>query len=67
MNKFNHLWKHPEQMDNEVLLINVKPHEDWESKLPEWIQSVRRGQVAYTTYGKEIVPEMQPLFAILKK
>lgn len=59
-------WKHPEQKDNEVLLINVKDEEDWESKLPGFIKSVRRGNVAYTTGGKEIVSNMKPLFGILK-
>lgn len=60
------IWRHPEQKPNEVLLINVKDNEDWESRLPNWIESVRRGHVAYTTGGKEIVPEMKPLFGILK-
>ena len=62
----NNIWRHPEQKPNEVLLINVKDNEDWENHLPPWIISVRRGEVAYSTGGKDIVPDMKPLFGILK-
>ena len=57
---------HPELKDGEVLLLNVYEHEDWESNIPEWIESVRRGNVAYKTNSTEIVPNMKPLFAKLK-
>jgi hypothetical protein len=60
------MWIHPEQLPGEVLLINVKDNENWETNIPKFIQSVRRGNVAYTTGGKDIVPDMKPLFGILK-
>ena len=56
---------HPELLKNEVFIINVKDNEDWESKLPDFIESTRRGNVAYTLTG-EVVPDMKPLFAVLK-
>ena len=59
-------WKHPELKENEIFLINVRDKEDWESKLSKDYKSVRRGKVAYATGGKEIVPNMKPLFAVLK-
>lgn len=59
-------WQHPELKENEVLLINVKDDEDWEKNLPDWLVSVRRGEVAYTTGGKEVVKDMKPLFGLLK-
>lgn len=58
--------RHPEQQPNEVLLINVKDNENWEDNLPNWIKSVRRGEIAYTTGFKKVVPDMKPLFGILK-
>ena len=61
------VWVHPEQKENEILLINAKENEDWENKLLRWVASIRRGNVAYTTGGKEIVPDMKPLFVILEK
>jgi len=57
-------WVHPELKDGEVLLLNVKDSEDW--GCPPFCHSVRRGEVAYTTGGKEIVKEMKPLFGLLK-
>jgi hypothetical protein len=59
-------WKHPELKENEIFLLNVRDKEDWESKLSKDYKSVRRGNVAYTTGGKKIVPDMKPLFAVLK-
>lgn len=32
----------------------------------ELLNAIRRGEVAYTTGGKEVVPDMRPLFAVLK-
>ena len=59
-------WTHPELKEGETLLINVRNSEDWENNLPSFIKSVRRGYVAYTTGGKEVVPNMKPLFGVLK-
>jgi|ERR1035437_265880 hypothetical protein len=56
---------HPELLKNEVFIINVKDNEDFETKLPDFIESTRRGNIAYTSTG-EVVPDMKPLFAILK-
>ena len=60
-------WVHPELKRGEVLLINVRHSEDWENNLPDFIVSVRRGNVAYTTGGKVVVPNMKPLFGVLKQ
>lgn len=56
---------HPEQQADEILLINAAPNEEWDKNLPKWIKSIRYGKVAYTTGGKEIVPNFRPVFAIL--
>jgi len=56
---------HPELLKNEVFIINLKDNEDFETNLPDFIESTRRGNVAYTLTG-EVVPNMKPLFAILK-
>lgn len=58
-------FKHPEIKEGEVLLINVLKDEVWDA--PPFCVSVRRGNVAYTTNGKRIVQNMQPLFGLLKK
>ena len=60
-------WKHPELKKNEFLIINVKDNENWFLKLPDSIKLIRKGNVAYTTGGKEIVPDMKPLFGIRKR
>ena len=65
--KFVNENKHPEQRENEIFLINVRDDENWENKIPNWIESVRRGKIAYTTGQKDIVPNMKPLFGVLKK
>ena len=56
---------HPEILRNEVFIINVKDNEDFETNLPNFIESTRRGNIAYTSTG-EVVPDMKPLFAVLK-
>lgn len=58
-------FRHPEIKEGEVLLINVLENEVWEA--PPFCVSVRRGNVAYTSNGKRIVQNMQPLFGLLKK
>lgn len=71
----NEEFKHPEQRENEIFLINVRDHENWENKLPDWIESVRRGFIAYKTRPDDgfeptyddVVPDMRPLFGVLKK
>jgi len=60
----NKNWTHPELKEGEILLINVKDNEQWGT--PLFCSSTRRGEVAYTTGGKEVVPSMKPLFATLK-
>lgn len=57
---------HPEQKENEVFLLNVKDEEDWESNLPNFIESVRRGNTAYSRTLNPI-PGLRPLFGIMKK
>lgn len=56
-------YKHPEQQDGEVFLLNIKDNEDW--GVPPFCESVRRGDTAYSTTG-EVVPDMKPLFGKLK-
>lgn len=56
-------FKHPEIQDSEIFLLNVKDSEDW--GIPPFCDSVRRGNVAYTTVG-DVVPDMKPLFGKLK-
>lgn len=56
-------YKHPEQQDGEIFLLNVKDSEEWGT--PPFCESTRRGNVAYTTTG-EVVPDMKPLFGTLK-
>jgi hypothetical protein len=59
---------HPEILENEVLLINVKDDEDmFVHSLPDWLTSVRKGDVVYATHGTYIVPDMKPLFGLLKQ
>lgn len=55
---------HPEQQEGEIFIINAKDGENW-SKYPDWIESLRLGEVAYSTDGK-IVPGHKPLFGKLK-
>ncbi len=57
-------FKHPEQKDNEVFLINLKDGERWGK--PSFMESIRIGKVAYTTWGESIVKNYKPLFGILK-
>lgn len=66
MSKVNsvEIWVHPEQKSGEILLLNVKDNEVW--GVPSFCESIRRGNVAYTTNGKEIVLDMKPLFGKLK-
>lgn len=59
-------FKHPELQENEEFLINASEGQDWGKDLPDWIKSIRYGKVAYTTGGKEIVPNYRPVFATLK-
>ena len=60
---------HPEIREGEVFFINVSQKELenglW-GKPPDFVQSLRVGNVAYTTGGTEVVPEWKPLFGILK-
>jgi hypothetical protein len=56
-------WQHPETLENEVFLINVSDDDDW-SNIPDFLVSVRRGEVAYTTGGKAVVEGMKPLFGL---
>jgi hypothetical protein len=56
---------HPELKAGEILLLNVKDNENF--GVPPFCESVRRGEVAYITGGGEIVPNMKPLFGMLKK
>ncbi len=59
---------HPEQKENEILLLNVKPDEPmFVHSLPDWLSSVRLGEVAYATNGVYIVEDMKPLFGTLKQ
>jgi hypothetical protein len=58
-------WQHPELREGEILFINVKDAEDW-SKVPSFLEYLRHGEIAYTTGGKEVVPDMKPLFGKLK-
>lgn len=58
--------RHPEQKENEIFLINAKDNEDFESNLPDWILSTRRGNIAYKTNSYKIVKDMKPIFAVLK-
>ena len=59
-------WKHPELKENEEFLLNVTDKENWEFKLSKDFKSLRRGKVAYTTGGKEVVPNLKPLFGLKK-
>ena len=59
-------WKHPELKEGEEFLINVRDNEDWETNLKKHYKSLRRGTVAYVTNGSEIVPDMKPLFGLIK-
>lgn len=59
------VWKHPELKNGEILLINVKNGERFSK--PSFVKSLRIGKVAYTTEGLDVVPEMKPLFGLLKK
>lgn len=54
-------FKHPEKLNTEVLLLNIKPEElsNWE-KLP-FMKSVRVGKQAFTNTGKP-VEGLVPLF-----
>lgn len=61
----NNEWQHPELNKGEILLLNVKDNEKWGT--PPFCSSTRRGEVAYTTNGKDIVSDMKPLFGKLKK
>ena len=60
---------HPEIREGEVLFINVTQKE-LDMKLwgntPDFFESIRVGNVAYTTGGTEVVPEWKPLFGKLK-
>ncbi len=60
---------HPELKEGEVFLINATQKElenGWWGKEPDFIESLRIGNIAYTTGGTETVPEMKPLFGKLK-
>jgi len=57
-------WIHPEQKEDEIFFINVFNGENFNS--PDFAKSSRLGDVAYTTGGKEVVPNARPMFITLK-
>ena len=57
-------WVHPEQKDDEIFLINVFNGESF--NVPDFAKSSRLGDVAYTTGGKEAVPNARPMFITLR-
>ena len=57
-------WTHPEQKDDEIFFINVFNDEKFNT--PDFAKSSRLGDVAYTTGGKEVVPNARPMFITLK-
>jgi len=57
-------WVHPEQKEDEIFFINVFNGENFNS--PDFAKSSRLGDVAYTTGGKEVVPNARPMFITLK-
>ncbi len=59
-----YFWNHPELQEDEVYLVNIKEGEVWTK--PDFISELRVGEVAYTTYGVDKVPDMKPLFGKLK-
>jgi len=59
-------WQHPEQHPNEIFLINIREAEKWREPRPSFILKVRVGNVAYRTGSTEVIPNMKPLFGILK-
>jgi hypothetical protein len=57
-------WVHPEQKEDEIFFINVFNGKNFNS--PDFAKSSRLGDVAYTTGGKEVVPNARPMFITLK-
>lgn len=57
-------WVHPEQKEDEIFIINVFNGEKFNT--PYFAKSSRLGDVAYTTGGKEVVPNARPMFITLK-
>lgn len=62
MNKFIH----PEIKENEIFLINLSEKEFENFDKPSFIVSLRQGNVAYVTDGSKVVPDLKPVFGILK-
>jgi hypothetical protein len=60
---------HPEQKDGEVFLINIKPEEEsqFTTNIPDFIESVRVGDVAYKTHSWDVSEGYKPLFGKLKR
>jgi hypothetical protein len=61
-------YKHPELKDDEILLINIKPGEEaqFTTNIPDFIESVRIGEVAYKTHSWDVSEGYKPLFGKLK-
>jgi hypothetical protein len=59
-----YFWNHPELKEGETLIFNVRSDEHM--NFNDIYSEIRLGEVAYTTYGVSIVPNMKPLFGKLK-
>lgn len=61
-----HPQTHPELRSGEIFLLNIPEHAlpSYQNLIPNFLKSVRLGNVAYYTNSDEVVPEYRPLFGV---
>ena len=54
---------HPEMLDGEIFLMNVTEEEflRFEKSAPEWLKTLRLGQIAHDTNSTTVVPGFRPM------